>query len=89
MYSSSSSSVSSALSVLDLVAAVAGSGKYEIEAISRVLLAVGTMLLIPGACGDKMKRMAREKGMVSMAERVASGNDLSVAVVKEIRSILS
>lgn len=87
--SSSSSSVSSAIRILDLVGTIAGSSKYEAEAISRVLVALGTMLLIPGARGDEAKRTARERGMVSMAERVASGHDLSVAVAKEIRSILS
>jgi hypothetical protein len=89
MYSSASTSTSSAVRILDLVGTIAGSGIYEAEAISRVILALGTVLLIPGACGEEAKRTARERGMLSMLARVASGNDVSVAAAKEIRSILS
>jgi phospholipase A-2-activating protein len=89
MHSSSSSSTNLAVRILDLVGIIAASGTYESEAISRVLLALGTVLLIPGSCGEEAKRTAKERGMLSMLERVASGNDLSVATAKEIRSILS
>eukprot|EP00804_Cyclotella_cryptica_P003849 CCRYP_015725-RA/>CCRYP_015725-RA protein AED:0.13 eAED:0.13 QI:658/1/1/1/0.5/0.33/3/49/678 len=90
MYSSSSSSVSSAIRILDLVGTIVGSGKYESEAVGRILVALGTVLLIPGKCGLDAKQAARERGIVSMMERVASGNgDAAIAVAKEIRSILS
>ncbi|KAL3783969.1 hypothetical protein HJC23_013349 [Cyclotella cryptica] len=90
MYSSSSSSVSSAIRILDLVGTIVGSGKYESEAVGRILVALGTVLLIPGKCGSDAKQAARERGIVSMMERVASGNgDAAIAVAKEIRSILS
>ena len=89
MHSKSSTSTALAVRILDLVGTIAGSGTYEPEAIARVLLALGTVLLIPGACGDEAKQTARERGMLSMLERVASGNDVSVATAKEIRSILS
>jgi hypothetical protein len=89
MYSSASTATTLAVRILDLVGTIAGSGIYEAEAISRVLLALGTVLLIPGVCGDEAKRTARERGMLSMLERVATGNDASVNAAKEIRSILS
>jgi hypothetical protein len=90
MYSISSSSVSSAIRILDLVGTIVGCGKYESEAIGRLLVALGTVLLIPGQCGLNAKEAARERGIVSMLERVANGNgDVAVAVAKEIRSILS
>ncbi|KAL7487245.1 hypothetical protein ACHAW6_012846 [Cyclotella cf. meneghiniana] len=90
MYSSSSSSVSSAIRILDLVGTIVGCGKYESEAIGRILVALGTVLLIPGQCGSDAKQAARKGGIVSMLERVANGNgDIAVAVSKEIRSILS
>ena len=55
MYSSGSTATTSAVHILDLVGTISGSGIYEAEAISRVLLALGTVLLIPGVCGEKAK----------------------------------
>lgn len=87
MHSTSASSAS-ALRILDIAGTIVGCGKYEAEPITRVLAALGTTLLIP-SCGEEVKQAARERGMLSMLERVASGNDVSVAIAKEIRSILS
>ena len=89
MYTSTSLSISSAVRVIDLVGTIAGCGKYEPEAISRVLVALGTMLLLPGQCGEEAKKTAREKGMQSMLDRVTSGSKLSIEVAKEIKSMLS
>lgn len=89
MYSSSSSSTSWISGFFNVIDAILCCGKYESEAISRVLVALGTVLLIPGVCGDAAKRIARDKSMISTAERVASGHDVSISVAKDIRSILS
>ena len=88
MYSSSSSSTSWVSGFFNVIEAILSCGKYESEAISRVLVALGTVLLIPGACGDAAKRTARDNSMMSLVERVASGHDVSVSVAKDIRSIL-
>jgi phospholipase A-2-activating protein len=88
MYTSSPAATT-AIRILDSVGTIVSRGTYEPEAITRTFVAMGTILLIPGPCGEESKRAARERGIMSMLERVASGNDVSIAVAKEIRSILS
>ena len=83
-------SSSSVVSFFDTVEAIAGCGKYDTEARVRVLVALGTMLLVPGAGGVEARRAATERGLGALAERVASGHgDLAMAVAKEISMILS
>eukprot|EP00584_Thalassiosira_punctigera_P002736 CAMPEP_0172529212 /NCGR_PEP_ID=MMETSP1067-20121228/3349_1 /TAXON_ID=265564 ORGANISM="Thalassiosira punctigera, Strain Tpunct2005C2" /NCGR_SAMPLE_ID=MMETSP1067 /ASSEMBLY_ACC=CAM_ASM_000444 /LENGTH=857 /DNA_ID=CAMNT_0013313225 /DNA_START=63 /DNA_END=2636 /DNA_ORIENTATION=+ len=86
--SSSLPSTSSAVRVLDVVGNIAGSGKYEPEPMVRSLVALGTALLAPGAWGAEARRVAKERGMGSMVERMASG-DKARAVAGEILRILS
>ncbi|KAL7525055.1 hypothetical protein ACHAXR_000838 [Thalassiosira sp. AJA248-18] len=91
MHSSSvSPSSSSAVRVLDVVGTIVGCGKYESEPIVRSLVALGTVLLLPGGCGEEMQKAAKERSIGSMVERVSSGHgDMAKAVAKEILSILS
>lgn len=91
MHSSSTPpSSSSAVRILDVVGTIVGCGKYETEPIVRSLVALGTVLLLPGGCGTEVKRVAKERSIGSMVERVASGHgDMAKAVAKEILSILS
>lgn len=81
---------SSALLVLDVVGTIVGCGKYESEPIVRSLMALGTVLLLPGGCGSEVQRVAKERSIGSMVERVSSGHgDMAKAVAKDILSILS
>ena len=91
MYGSSTSpSSSSTVRILDVVGTIVGCGKYESEAIVRALVALGTCLLLPGDCGSEVKKVAKERSIGSMVDRVASGHgDLARAVASEILSILS
>mmetsp|Transcript_25452 Transcript_25452/g.54765 ORF Transcript_25452/g.54765 Transcript_25452/m.54765 type:complete len:867 (+) Transcript_25452:108-2708(+) len=93
MMSSSSTappSSSSAVLLLDVVGTVVGCGKYESEPIVRSLMALGTVLLLPGGCGMEVHRVAKERSIGSMVERVSSGHgDAAKAVAKDILSILS
>ena len=80
----------SAVRVLDVVGTIVGCDKYESEPIVRSLLALGTVLLLPGGCGTEVRRVAKERSIGSMVERVSSGHgDMAKAVAKEILSILS
>ena len=84
MYASSTPIPSSvAMRLVDVVGTIAGSGMYETEAMVRALVALGTVLLLPG-CGPEVKMLAKERSIGSMVERVAAG-----AVSKEILSVLS
>ena len=68
---------------------ILGCGKYESEPIVRTLMALGSVLLLPGSCGMEVKRPAKERSLGSTAERVASEHgELAKAVAKEILSIL-
>ena len=88
--SSTPTNPSSAVHILDVVGTIAGCGKYESEPMVRSLVALGTVLLLPGGCGEEIQKVAKERGTGSMVERVASGHgDMAKAVAKEILSILS
>jgi len=83
-------SSSVAMRVVDVVGVIAGCGKYETEAIVRSLVALGTVLLLPGGCGAEVKMLAKERSVGSMVERVAAGHgEMACAVSKEIMSVLS
>lgn len=90
MYTSSLASSSTAIRVLDVVGTIVGCGKYEPEAIIRSLVALGTILLLPGECGSEVKRIAKERGIGSMLERVATGHgEIGDAVATEIQLVLA
>jgi phospholipase A-2-activating protein len=91
MHSSTTTVPSSvAMRVVDVVGAIAGCGKYETEAMVRSLVALGTVLLLPGGCGSEVKMQAKERSVGSMVERVAGGHgEMARAVSKEIMSVLS
>ena len=79
-----------AMRVVDVVGTIAGCGKYETEAMVRSLVALGTVLLLPGGCGSEVKKLAKERSIGSMVQRVAGGHgEMAGAVSKEIMSILS
>jgi phospholipase A-2-activating protein len=81
---------STAIRVVDVVGTIAGCGKYETEAMVRSLVALGTVLLLPGGCGSEVKKLANERSIGSMVQRVAGGHgEMAGAVSKEIMSILS
>lgn len=87
--SSTTFSSSVAMRVVDVVGTIAGCGKYETEAMVRSLVALGTVLLLPG-CGSEVKKLANERSIGSMVQRVAGGHgEMAGAVSKEIMSILS
>jgi hypothetical protein len=54
-------SSTSAILLLDVVEAIMGCRKYESEPIIRALLALGTVLLLPGKCGMEVKRVVKKK----------------------------
>jgi len=88
--SSTRSSSSAAVRILDIVGNIVGCGAYESEAIVRSLVALGTVLLLPGESGMEAKRVTNERSIGSMLERVASMHgDMAKAVSSEISSILS
>lgn len=88
--SSTPISSSSAIRIIDVVGTIAGCGKYESEPILHSLVELGTVLLLPGGCGAEVQKVAKERGIGSMVERVASGHgDLAKAVANEILSMLS
>ena len=92
MHSSSEPpSSSTAVRVLDVVGTIVGSGSYESEPMVRSLVALGTVLMLPGGCGEEVKRVAKERGIGSMVQMAANGGhgDMVGAVSKEILSILS
>ena len=91
MHSSSTPpSSSSAILLLDIVGTIVGCGKYESEPIVRSLVALGTVLLMQGGCGIEMRKVAKERNIGSMVERVANGHgDMAMAVAKDILRILS
>ena len=75
--------------ILETAGTILGSGKYESEAVVRVLVAVGTVLLVPG-CEDEAKAAANGMGVSSMVERIGGAHgDRAGAVAGEIRSILT
>ena len=89
IHSSSSPSTSEAECILDVVGTILGCGKYESEPIVRSLMALGTVLLLPGSCGMEVKGLAKERSLGSTAERVASEHgELAKSVAKEILSII-
>ena len=89
IHSSSSPSTSEAECILDVVGTILGCGKYESEPIVRSLMALGTVLLLPGSCGMEVKGLAKERSLGSTADRVASEHgELTKSVAKEILSIL-
>ena len=92
MHASSTASFPSSVAsrVVDIVGTIVGCGKYESEPIVRSLVALGTVLLLPGSCGSEVKNLAKERSIGSMVERVAAGHgEMASAVSKEIMSILS
>lgn len=92
MHASSTAAFPSSVAsrVVDIVGTIVGCGKYESEPIVRSLVALGTVLLLPGACGSEVKSLAKERSIGSMVERVAVGHgEMASAVSKEIMSILS
>jgi len=92
MHASSTTAFSSsvAMRVVDVVGTIAGCGKYETEAMVRSLVALGTVLLLPGGCGSEVKKLSNERSIGSMVQRVAGGHgEMAGAVSKEIMSILS
>ena len=79
-----------AMRVVDVVGAMAGCGKYETEATVRALVALGTVLLLPGGCGSEVKMLAKERSVGTMVDRAAAGHgEMAKAVSKEITSVLS
>mmetsp|Transcript_149 Transcript_149/g.211 ORF Transcript_149/g.211 Transcript_149/m.211 type:complete len:850 (-) Transcript_149:52-2601(-) len=79
-----------AMRVVDVVGTIAGCGKYETEPMVRSLVALGTVLLLPGGSGSEVKELAKERSIGSMVERVAAGHgEMASAVSKEIMSVLS
>ena len=92
MYASSTERFPPAVAarVVDVVGAIVGCGKYESEAMVRSLVALGTVLLLPGGCGSEVKMLAKERSVGSMVERVASDHgEMVCAVSNEIMSILT
>ena len=89
--SSSPSSASSAVSIIDVVKKIVTCDKYESEPIVRCLVAVGSVLLLQGESGIEVKRIAKERGVGSIMEGadIAKHGDMAKAVAKEISSILS
>lgn len=64
---------------------ICGSGLYETEAIVRVLIALGTSLLV----SDSFKKKANDLNMTSMLQHVASHHgEKAASIVAEIRTIL-
>jgi hypothetical protein len=62
--------------------------QVETEAMVRSLVALGTVLLLPGGCGSEVKTLANERSIGSMVQRVAgSHGEMAGAVSKEIMSI--
>lgn len=89
IHASSSPSTSEAECILDVVGTILTCGKYESEPIVRTLMALGTVLLLPGSCGMEAKGLAKGRSLGSTAERVASEHgELAKSVAKEILSIL-
>ncbi len=83
-------SSSTAIRILDIVGNIVGCGTYESAAVVRSLGALGTVLLLPGESGTEAKRVAKERSLGSMLERVVSMHgDMAKAVSSEILSILS
>lgn len=88
--SSVAPSASSAVGMLDAFGTIAGSCNYEPEPTVRSLVALGTTLLLPSACGDEARRVAKERGIQSMVERAGEQHGVKArAVAEEILSILS
>ena len=76
---------------LDVIHTIVECGKYEPEPMTRSLVALGTVLLLPDGRGvEAMKTSAKGQGIASMLERLANSNcdDMAKAVIKEILSIL-
>lgn len=70
---------------LSVVGGVVGNGAYETEALVRVLVGLGTILLVD----DKCKEEAKALQFSSMVQRVDSGHgEKASAVVNEIQLIL-
>lgn len=83
-------SPTSAILLLDVVEAIMGCRKYESEPIVWALLALGTVLLLPGKCGMEVKRVAKEQNVGSMVEQAVDGHgDMAKAVTCDILSLLS
>mmetsp|Transcript_37749 Transcript_37749/g.81452 ORF Transcript_37749/g.81452 Transcript_37749/m.81452 type:complete len:867 (-) Transcript_37749:151-2751(-) len=80
----------SATHMLDVIGTIVGSGKYESEPFVRSLMALGTILLVSGACGAEAQRVAKRRGIGSIVDQ-ASGQhgDKACAVANEILGILS
>jgi hypothetical protein len=88
MYSSSSStsanlSSSAPTLVIDIVKSILQCNKYESEAIVRALLALGTVLLLPGGI-----QIAKERNIGPMVEKWVI-TKLPIDVADDIMRILS
>lgn len=78
-----------AVGVLDAAAAIAATGRYEAEATVRTLAGVGTVLLLDGEGGERIRTLARRRDVASMARRAAEGHgEAAGAVADEIGLIL-
>ena len=70
-------------------AAIAATGRYETEATVRTLAGVGTVLLLDGEGGERIRTLARRRDVASMARRAAEGHgEAAGAVADEIGLIL-